>query len=301
MLVGDLESGLLPEPLLALDVRVHSAALDRSRPHDRNLDRDVLQRLRPGPAQRGHLGPALDLEHPGRVRFLDAAVGLRIVVGDPREVDPLTPRRGDHLHRALDGREHPEAEQVDLEEARVGTRVLIPLDDLAALHRRGDDRAAVDQRAGGDDHPAGVLGEVTGQTVGLSGEPGEPGPPPSRPAAGAERCSRTIRAAAALVPARVGRRWRRIVRVSALADPSPLRHIRGGELLAELDPERALDVTRPPPGRPTPRCPGRHVRSRPVGAPAPCPAPGSPRGRGRSGTRRRAPSGRGRSDRGSGG
>jgi hypothetical protein len=88
-------------------------------------------------------------------------------VADAREVDPLAATRGDHLDAALDGRQHPQAEQVDLQEARVRAGVLVPHDHLAPLHGGGHDRAAVDQRAGGDDHAAGVLGEVTRQAVGL--------------------------------------------------------------------------------------------------------------------------------------
>jgi hypothetical protein len=53
-----------------------------------------------------------------------------------------------------------EPEQVDLEEAGVGTGVLVPLADLAAGHRGGLHRDEVDQRPGRDHHPARVLGEM---------------------------------------------------------------------------------------------------------------------------------------------
>ena len=95
--------------------------------------------------------------------LLDRGERRGIVEGDPREVDPLAARAGDQLDGALDRGEHPQPEQVDLQEAGVGAGVLVPLDELAALHRRRHHRAAVDQRPGRDDHPAGMLGDVARQ------------------------------------------------------------------------------------------------------------------------------------------
>ena len=176
VLVGDLVGGVFAQALAALDVGVDRAALDRPRAHDRHLDREVL-------------------EVPGRVRSSDcicarlsiwktptvsaARIALKVagvVEGDAREVDALAAHALDLLHAALDRREHPQAEQVDLQEAGVGAGVLVPLDHLAALHRRGHHRAAVDQRPGGDDHPAGVLGEVARQAVGLLDQARQPAP-----------------------------------------------------------------------------------------------------------------------------
>ena len=165
-------------PLAPRDVRVDRAAEDRPRADDRDLDRQVVQRLRAGAVERLHLRPALDLEDAHRVGGLDRRVGLRVVERDPREVHPLAARLRDRLHAALDRREHPEPQQVDLQEARVGAGVLVPLAQLAALHRRRQHGAAVDQRAGGDDHPARVLREVAREPVRLVAQPRQPLPAP---------------------------------------------------------------------------------------------------------------------------
>ena len=149
------------------------AALDRAGPDERHLDGQVVEVLRPRARQHLHLRAALDLEDPGRLGGADPPVDLLVVERDPREVDALVPRPADLVHRALDRREHPEAEQVDLEKAGVGAGVLVPLGDLAALHRRRDDRAEVDQRPGREDHPARVLGGMAGQPVGLLDQPRE--------------------------------------------------------------------------------------------------------------------------------
>ena len=187
--VGHLEGGIDAHPLAALDVGIDRPADDRARPHDRHLDRDLVEVLRARAPQRAHLRARLDLEDAGRLGVLDALVRRRIVVRDPAEVDPLTTATGDLLDAALDGREHPEAEQVDLQEARIGAGVLVPLGELATLHRCRNERHAVHERARRDDHPPGVLGEVARQAVGLLGQARKPGPatgPALRPERGVD-------------------------------------------------------------------------------------------------------------------
>ena len=93
-----------------------------------------------------HLGAALDLKDADGVRALDLAVDGLVVERDPREVDRLAVQARDLLDAVLDRREHPEPEQVDLEEARVGARVLVPLADLPPLHRGRLDRDELDER-----------------------------------------------------------------------------------------------------------------------------------------------------------
>ena len=154
---------VLAQPLPRVDVRVHRLPLDRPGPHERDLDGEVVEVLRLRPQEALHLRAALDLERAHRVRALDLVEHLRVVEGDAREVDHLAARARDLLDAVLDRREHPEAEQVDLEEARVGARVLVPLAELAARHRRGLHRDELDERPRRDDHPARVLRDVARQ------------------------------------------------------------------------------------------------------------------------------------------
>ena len=154
VLVGHLVCGIRAQPLAPLDVGVDGAALDRPRAHQRHLHGEVVEVRRQRPRQHLHLGPALDLEDAGRLGALDRAPDLGVVERDPREVDALAARARDLVDAALDRREHPQPEQVDLEEAGVGAGVLVPLHDLAALHRRRLHRAELDQRLGRDHHAA---------------------------------------------------------------------------------------------------------------------------------------------------
>ena len=110
---------------------------------------------------------------------------------------PRVPR--DQVDALLDRRQHPEPEQVDLEEAGVGARVLVPLAHLPALHRRRLHRHELDERPRGDDHPARVLGDVARQAGDLGAERGERAPArrarASSPRRGARRSRRATRCA----------------------------------------------------------------------------------------------------------
>ena len=171
VLVGDLElAGFLALSFASLYIRVDRAALDRPRPDQRHLHGHVVEVFRPRARQHLHLRPALDLEDAGRLGAVDRPVGLFVVERDPREVEPLPLGHLEFVDAALDRGEHPQPEQVDLEEAGVRAGVLVPLNDLPTLHRRRHDRADVDQRLGRDHHAAGVLGGVAGQSHRLAGE-----------------------------------------------------------------------------------------------------------------------------------
>ena len=85
-------------------------------------------------------------------------------------------RACDQVDALLDRGEHSQPQQVDLQESRVGARVLVPLAHLPACHRgrlHGDE---LDERARRDDHPAGVLRDVARQAGDLRAQLGERAP-----------------------------------------------------------------------------------------------------------------------------
>ena len=166
VVVGDLVGRVRAQRLAPLDVGMDRAALDRAGTNERDLDGQVVERLGPGPLQHLHLRAALDLKDAHRLGGLDLRVHAP-VVGDPGEVDPLAAHARDLVHAALHRREHPQAQQVDLQEARVRARLLVPLHHLAARHRSRLDRADLVQWLGGDDHPARVLAHVARQSPGV--------------------------------------------------------------------------------------------------------------------------------------
>ncbi len=175
MRVGDLVSRDLPEHLAPPDVGVHGAADDRSGAHDRDLHGQVVQV--PGERAPEHLdlGPALDLEEPHGVARADPVVDGLVLEVDPRQVGRLAdsaraPPPGDQVDALLDRREHAEREEVDLDEARVLARVLVPLAEHPALpggRLEGDD---LHEGAARDDHPAHVLRDVPGEPRDVLGQ-----------------------------------------------------------------------------------------------------------------------------------
>src|SRR6202035_1011134 len=97
--------------------------------------------------------------------LLQHAVYLGVVgrqVGEV-DVDPLA--GADRRHRLREGVEHPQPQEVDLDDAQVGAVVLVPLHDEAAGHRGGLQGDHLVQPAGGDHHAARVLAQVAGEVV----------------------------------------------------------------------------------------------------------------------------------------
>ena len=149
---------------------MHGLSLDRARPHERHLHGEVVEVLRPRAQEALHLRAALDLEETDGVGVLDLPVHRGVVERDAGEVDALPAQADDLVDALLDRREHPEPEQVDLQEAGVGAGILVPLAEPAALHRGVLDRDELDERAARDDHAARVLGEVPRKPADLRAE-----------------------------------------------------------------------------------------------------------------------------------
>jgi hypothetical protein len=64
---------------------MHHVALDRARPHDRDLDDEIVELLRLEPRQHRHLRAAFDLKHAERVRALQHAINGGIFFRNRRE------------------------------------------------------------------------------------------------------------------------------------------------------------------------------------------------------------------------
>ncbi len=233
-------AGSSAQSLATLDVGVDGAALDRARPDDRDLDRQLgeVLRTRAAAATASARG-----SRSGRRRSvlgaLDRGEGLGVVEGDPREVDPLVASAGDQFDGALDRREHSQPEQVDLQKAGVGARVLVPVDELAALHRGVAPPGSSSRSAGGSRRS------------------------PFRRGAG--RCGAAARSGL------VRERHEPVPAAARLLLPASAQ--RAGDVALDAVPE-AVHVPRT--GYPHP---ARRVRSPPGAVPGPCPGRGSPRAR----------------------
>ena len=208
-----MEVGHRLEALLPAQVRVDGVALDRAGPDDRDLHDEVVEAGRAALRERLHLGPALDLEDAHGVGRLEHLEDLGDLLGQPVEIDAGRAVALDPLEGLVDRGEHPEAEQVELDELDRLDVALVVLDDDPVLHRRPLERGDVDERGGGDEHPAAVDAEVAREAVhpGAQLEPALPVRQPDE--APATRLGREARAR----PGRrsSGRRGRRSVPASA--------------------------------------------------------------------------------------
>ena len=113
---------------------MHHVALDRARPHDRDLDHQVVEVLRLQPRQHGHLRAALHLEHAERIRAAQHAVDGGIFGRDGGEGQPFAIMLLHQIERLAQAGQHAEAEHVDLQNAKRVEIVLVPFDEGAIVH-----------------------------------------------------------------------------------------------------------------------------------------------------------------------
>ena len=181
------------EALLAPQVRVDGVALDRARPDDRDLHHEVVEVARLRLRERLHLGPALHLEHADRVGRLEHLEDLRDVLRQPVEIEADRAVVLDELERLVHRREHPEAQQVQLDELERLDVALVELDDDPVHHRRPFQRRDIDERRRGHQHPARMDAEMAREAIdpGTELQPAFPVAHPDR--AAAARLGRRLR------------------------------------------------------------------------------------------------------------
>ncbi len=104
---------------------------------------------------------------------LQQVVDRRVVQRQVIQVEGDPPLLADVGQRLVDHAQRAQAQQVDLDQPGVLDAVLVPLDHHPAGHRRPLQRHDLDQRRGGDQHPADVDGEVAGDAVHLAQQLGQ--------------------------------------------------------------------------------------------------------------------------------
>ena len=134
---------------------MHRPALDRAGSDQRHLDHQVVEPAGLQPRQRRHLRPRLDLEHSNGVGAAQHPVHV-VVLRDGRQVDLVAPVFADEVDGVVQRGQHPETEQVELDEASASAVVLVPLQHRALVHPPPLDRAHLDHRPIADHHAARV-------------------------------------------------------------------------------------------------------------------------------------------------
>ena len=149
---------------------MHHVALDRARPHDRDLDDEIVEFARFEPRQHRHLRAALDLEDAERVGAGEHLVDRRVLGRDRGELETAAVMLLDQRKGLADAGQHAERQDVDLQNAERVEVVLVPFDDGAVLHRRVLDRHQFGQRPAGDHKTADMLREMPRKADQLGGE-----------------------------------------------------------------------------------------------------------------------------------
>ncbi len=153
----------------AAQVGMHHAALDRPRPHDRDLDHQIVEFLRLQARQHAHLRPALDLEDADRIGLLQHRVDLAVFLRHGGEVHLPALMNLHQVERLAHAGEHAEPQHVDLHHPHIVDVVLVPFDEVAVFHRRGADRHAFVEPVVGQDEAADMLGEMAREADQLIG------------------------------------------------------------------------------------------------------------------------------------
>ena len=146
----------LVEALPATDVGMDGAALDGAGADERDLHGQIVERLRPQSGQSRQLGAGFDLEDPDGIGTAEHLVDGCVVVIDLRSVDEDPGVAVDEADHLVQGGEHAQTEQIELDQVHGRAVVLVPLDDGAVAHRRLLDRHDFADGTVGQDHPTGV-------------------------------------------------------------------------------------------------------------------------------------------------
>ena len=150
--------------LLARDVVVDHAALERPGPVERVERDEVVEPLRLGLAQQLAHARALELEDAVGLAVAEELVGLRVVERDGVDVDVDALGPLDLVERIADERQRAQPEEVHLQEADALDLLHRPLRDdfvLLALVERHE----LGQRPGRDDDAGGVDRGVAGHAL----------------------------------------------------------------------------------------------------------------------------------------
>src|SRR5688572_16833697 len=146
------------------DVRMDGAALDGAGTDEGNLDDQVVDAGDFDTKEDLDLGPALDLNHADDIATLDHGVdGLVGEVNVAHGLDLPAVTLEDIAKTTIELIQAGVAEEVELDEARVGYGVLVPLTDVATLHRGLLDGRLLVHAISGDDDAAGMLAQMTRQ------------------------------------------------------------------------------------------------------------------------------------------
>ena len=154
--------------LTAVDERMHHAALDRAGADDGNLAHQIIELAGLHPGQEIQLRPAFDLKRAHGIGAAEHVVDAGVFGRNIGEGHVLAPEFVQQSKGLADAGQHPQRQNIDLQQAQRVDVVLVPFDDGAVFHRGILDGAKFVQTALGDDKAADMLGQMARKTDDLA-------------------------------------------------------------------------------------------------------------------------------------
>ena len=114
---------------------MNHVALYGARPHDRDLDDEIIEFLRLETRQHVHLRAALDLENAKTVALLQHSVDGRVFLRNVGKAVLFPIMRREQLERLANAGQHSQRQHIDLHQAQRINVVLVPFDEGAVRHR----------------------------------------------------------------------------------------------------------------------------------------------------------------------
>ena len=145
---------------LPAQIGMHHVALDRTGPHDRHFDHQIVEFLGPQPRQHRHLRAAFHLEDADGVGARQHVVDRGLVLGDVRKLYRFPVMLRDQIEPPAQARQHAKAEHVDLEDVQSVEVVLVPFDHRPLFHGGVLDRNDFVELRFRNDKAADVLGKM---------------------------------------------------------------------------------------------------------------------------------------------
>ena len=149
---------LLARP--AAQVGMHHVALDRAGTDDGDFDHEVIEGARPQARQHVDLGAGFHLKDADAVALAEHRIDARILLRDGGQRPVVAVMRPDQVEAFADAGQHPQRQDIDLEDAKRVDVVLVPFDEGPVRHRPVADRHGAGQRPFGQDEAADVLAQM---------------------------------------------------------------------------------------------------------------------------------------------
>src|SRR5258708_3239521 len=115
--------------------------------------------------RRRHLSASFNLEHTYCVCSPDRVVNIGAILGQMSQIYFLTIVIADQLDAVLENGHLSQTEQVNFDEAKISTVILVPLDDHSSRHRRWFERDDGIELSLANNHASRMLAQMTRQVL----------------------------------------------------------------------------------------------------------------------------------------